>query len=88
MNRRNAPRGPSSEGEVALGQDHIYLMGDGVYMVGGTEKRLMTRIVAGCDLDLPVMQEGNEVAAAAAAEQRVGRSMSVLVSYHNHRHLC
>lgn len=88
MNRHNAPPGPSSEGEVALGQDHIYLMGRGVYTVGGKEKRLTARMVVVCDLDLFVMQGGNGVAVAAAAvERRVGRLMSELASYHSHRHL-
>lgn len=87
MNRHNAPPGPSPEGGVVLGRDHIYLMGRGVYIVGGKEKQMMTRMVAVCDSDLPVMQ-GNEVVAAAAAERRIGRLMSELASYQNHRHLC
>ena len=90
MNRHNAPPGPSPEGGAVLVRDHIYLMGRGVYMVGGKERQTMTRMVAVCDLDLPVMQEGNEVVvvAVAAVERRIGRSMSELASYHNHRHLC
>jgi len=88
MNRHNAPWGPSPEGEV-VGRDRIYLMGRGVHMVGGKEKQMMTRMVAVCDLDLPVMQGGNEVEAAVqAVEQRIGRLMIELASYHNHRHLC
>jgi hypothetical protein len=58
-------------------------------MVGGKEKRMMMRMVVACDLDLPVMEEGNEVGVAAVvAEQRIGRLTSELANYHNHRHLC
>ena len=89
MNRHNALRGASLVGEVVLARDHIYLMVCGVYMVGGKEKQMMTRMVAVGDLDLPVMQGGNEVVAVAAAvERRNGRWMAELASYHNHRHLC
>jgi hypothetical protein len=91
MNRHNVPPGPTPGGGVVLGRVHIYLMGRGVYTVGGKEKQMMTRMVAVCDLDLPVMQGGNEVvvaAAAAAVERTIGRLMSELASYHNHRHLC
>lgn len=90
MNRQNDPWDPNWEEGVVLGRDHIYLMGHGVRMVGGKEKWMMTRMVAACDLDLPVMQEGNEVGVAAAlvAERRIGRLMFELANYHNHRHLC
>jgi hypothetical protein len=50
---------------------------------------MMMRMVVACDLDLPVMEEGNEVGVAAVvAEQRIGRLTSELANYHNHRHLC
>jgi len=91
MNRHNAPRGPSPEGEVVLGWDHIYLMGRGAYMVGGKEKQMVVRMVAVCDLDSPVVQGGNAVevvVVAAAVERRIGHLMSELANYHNHRHLC
>lgn len=89
-NRQNDPWGPSPEEGIVLGRDRIYLKGHDVRMVAGKEKRMKTRMVVACDLDLPVMQEGNEVgvAAAVAAEQRVGRLKSELANYHNHRHLC
>jgi hypothetical protein len=58
-------------------------------MVGGKEKQMTARMVAVCDLDLPVMRAGNEVeVVAVAVEQRIGRLMSEFASYHNHRHLC
>jgi len=64
-------------------------MGHGVRMVGGKEKLTTTRMVVVCDLDLPVMEEGNEVVeAAAVGEQRIGRLTSEFANYHNHRHLC
>jgi hypothetical protein len=64
-------------------------MGRGVYMVGGKEKQTMARMVAVRDLDLSVVQAGNEVGVAVAAvEQRIGRLVSELAGYHNHRHLC
>lgn len=90
MNRQNGPWDPSLEEGVVLRRDRIYLMGHDVCMVGGKEKRMMTRMVVECDLDLPVMEEGNEVGVAAvvAAEQKIGRLTSELVNYHNHRHLC
>jgi hypothetical protein len=89
MNRQNDPWDPSLEEGVALGRDRIYLMGHDVRMVGGKEKRMMTRMVVACDLDLPVMQEGNEVGVVVVvAEQRIGRLTSELPNYHNHRHLC
>jgi len=89
MNRQNDPCDPSLEEGVVLGPDHIYPMGHDVRMVGSKEKRMMTRMVVACDLDLPVMQGGNEVGVAAvAAEQRIGRLASDLANYHNHRHLC
>jgi hypothetical protein len=89
MNRQNDPWDPSPEEGVVLGRDRIYLMGHDVHMVGGKEKRTMTRMVVACDLDLSAMQEGNEVGAAAVvAEQRIGRLASELANYHNHRHLC
>jgi hypothetical protein len=90
MNRQNDPWDPSLEEGVVLGRDHIYLMRHDVRMVGGKEKRMMTRMVVACDLDLPAMQEGNEVAVAVVVvvEQRIGRLTSELANYHNHRHLC
>ncbi len=74
-----------------LERDRISLMGHGVHKVGGKEKRMMTRMVAACDLDLLVKQAGNEVGLAAAVvvvERKIERLMSDLASYHNHRHLC
>jgi hypothetical protein len=79
-----------------LGRDRISLMGHGVRMVGGKEKRMMTRMVAACDLDLLVKQAGNEVGLAVVAvavvvvvvERKIERWMSDLASYRNHRHLC
>jgi hypothetical protein len=89
MNRQNDPWDPSPEEGVVLGRDRIYLMGHDVRMVEGKEKRMMTRMVVACDLDLHVMQEGNEVGeAAVVVEQRIGRLTSELAYYHNHRHLC
>jgi hypothetical protein len=88
MNRQNDPWEPSLEEGVVLGRGRISLMGHDVCMVGGKEKRMMTRMVVACDLGLPVMEEGNEVGVAAVAEQRIGRLTSGLANYHNHRHLC
>ena len=88
-NRQNDPWGPSPEEGVVLRRDRIYLMGHDVGMVGGKEKWTMTRMVVVGDSDLPVTEEGNEVGVVAvAAEQRIGRLMSELANYHNHRHLC
>ena len=89
MNRQNDPWDPSLEEGVVLRRDRIYLTGHDVRMVGGKEKRMRTRMVVGCDLDLPVMQEGNEVAVVAVvAEQRTGHLASEEANYHNHRRLC
>ena len=88
-NIQNDPRDPSPEEGVVLRRDHIYPMGHDGRMVEGKEKQMMTRMVVECDLDLPVMQEGNEVeVAVVAVEQTVGRLTSELANYHNHRHLC
>jgi hypothetical protein len=93
MNRQNDPWDPSPEEEVVLGQDRIYPMGHDVRMVEGREKQMMMRMVVACDLDLLVMQGGNEVGVVVVvvvvvAEQRIGHLTSDLVNYHNHRHLC
>ena len=86
MDRQNDLWDPSPEEGVVMGRDRIYLMGHDVRMVGGKEKRVMTRMVVARDLDL----EGNEVGVVVlvVAEQRIGRLMSELANYHNHRHLC
>jgi hypothetical protein len=90
MNRQNDPWVPSLEEGVVLGRDRIYLTAHDGRMVEGKEKQMMTRMVVACDLDLPVMEGGNEVVGVAVvvAEQRVGRLTSELANYHNHRHLC
>ncbi len=53
--------------EVVLGRDRIYLMGHDAHMVESREKQMMTRMVAACDSDLSVMQEGNEVGVVVVA---------------------
>jgi hypothetical protein len=68
-NRQNDPWVPSLEEVVVLGRERIYLMGHDGCMVGGKEKQMMMRMVVACDLDLPVMEEGNVIGVAAVVAE-------------------